>query len=408
MNKFGYFLTIIPAALMFSCGGNQTENGKKDSTANAVQKNYDRKFNDIARYLGGLELSQGAEIGGNDTASFFKEHKTEFNKRWTELDNNRLSKMRDFAKNELHKNIDPKLNLYYPFSGADFLHAYQFFPDAKKCLFIANETVGEVPDLQKMSEKQRMEYLKQVEVALQDIFKRSYFITKRMMNDIPAVKGVIPIYMVFLARTGNEVLNVELIDLVKEGKAIARTGKATGAEGVRFTYRPNGKTDDIRTLEYFNCDASNTGMAKKPQVIQYVKAFGKANVFFKAASYLMHWPFFSDFRDATLQIADGVVEDDTGIPFKYLKNDFSYTLYGTYTHPVRDFGKGGYQADLAEAYKAGTHVKPLPFSLGYHWWDKQQNYMCFKRTKPYQKAMESDGETLKVQEQQDSAAKTGK
>ncbi|MBS3915935.1 MAG: hypothetical protein KG003_15670 [Bacteroidetes bacterium] len=377
-NKKLFFIPCLALLLLSSCG-NSTEAGKKDSTIKETkQENYDRKFNDIARYIAALDLEKGSVVGSSDTSKYFSEHRTEFNQRWKELDEKRLSKMRDFAKNELSKKINPDLNLFYPFSGADFIHANQFFPNAKKSLYIANETVGEVPDLQAMSEKQRKEYLQQVEVALQDIFKRSYFITKRMMNDIPAVKGVIPIYMVFLARTNNEVLNVELIDLVSGGKVISRKGKATGAEGVRFTYCPAGNKSDIRTLEYFNCDASNTGMAKKPQVIQYVKAFGKSNVFFKAASYLMHWPFFSDFRDATLNIADGVVEDDTGIPFKYLKDKYTYTLYGTYTKPVKDFGKGGYQQDLADAYKEGTHVKPLPFSLGYHWWDNQQNYMCFK------------------------------
>jgi hypothetical protein len=376
---------VLVFAAMFiavSCGGGGTKSGgstdtaaKKD-TAKAIV--YDRKFNDYARYLAGMESVDGSVLGA-DTSAYLKEHITEFDAKWAELDKNRLAKMREFAKSELHTHIDPKKNLFYPFSGADFLHAHQFFPNSQKNLYIANETVGVVPDLASMSAKKRIEYLKQVEIALQDIFKRSYFITKRMMNDIPAVKGVIPIYMFFLARTGHEVLNVELIDLVKDGKVISRTGKATGAEGVRFTYRPAGKKDDIRTLEYFNCDASDEGMRRKPQVITYVKAFGEANVFFKAASYLMHQTFFSTFRDATISIADGIVEDDTGIPFRFLKKDYKYFLYGTYTRPVKDFGKGGYQEDLAEAYKLGTNVKPLPFSLGYHWWDKQQNYMCFKK-----------------------------
>jgi hypothetical protein len=373
---------VASVMLLGACGGGSSgAENKTDSTEkkkDTIAQNFDRKFNDYARFLAGMPSPEGSVLGA-DTSTFLKAHIEEFNAKWNELDKNRLAKMREFAKTELHTHIDPKKNLFYPFSGADFLHAHQFFPDSKKNLYIANETVGLVPELKKMSGKQRIEYVKQVEIALQDIFKRSYFITKRMMDDIPAVKGVIPVYMFFLARTGHEVLNVELIDLVKDGKVQPRTGKATGAEGVRFTYRPNGKKEDIRTLEYFNCDASDDGMKRKPQVAAYVRAFGSANVFFKAASYLMHQTFFSTFRDATISIADGIVEDDTGIPFRFLKDKYSYFLYGTYTRPVKDFGKGGYQEDLNEAYKNGTNVKPLPFSLGYHWWDKQQNYMCFKK-----------------------------
>ncbi|MCC7298069.1 MAG: hypothetical protein IT244_07020 [Bacteroidia bacterium] len=376
----GLFSSI---AFLSSCGGGAaTKNEKKQSDSSKgvvadslLNKKWDRKYNDYSRFLAGLPALPGATISFDDSSSsgFIS-----FKSNWENMEKQRLVKMREWANTELYTHIKRQDKLFYPFSGADFLHAYQFFPDAKSSLYLANESVGVIPDLEKMTPAQRANYHKQIEKALMDIFKKSYFITSHMMDDIPEVKGLIPIYMVFMAKTGHEVLNIELIDLSKDG-VIARTGKATGAEGVRITYRPEGKTNDIRVLEYFNCDATDKGMQNKPQVLAYVRKFGKCNVFFKAASYLMHWDFFSEIRNATIEVADGIVEDDTGIPLKYLSKDFNYWLYGRYSKPVKDFGKGGYQPDLAKAYGDSTKVKSLPFSLGYHWQDHNQNYMVYKR-----------------------------
>lgn len=380
------FLLFSVAMVFAGCGGrgagsSHTDTSKVQQPATPDNTQYDRKFNDYAVYMSGQELPADNVLGKEDSLEFYKQHCAQFSKRWKEMDDNRLSKMRSWAKDELWKHIDNSKNLYYPFSGADFLHAYQFFPNAKKSLYIANETVGDIPDIKSMTAKQRVVFLKQIEQVLGDIFKRSYFITGRMKGQIPALKGMIPVYMVFLSRCNMEVLNVELIDLTADHKTVVRKGPATGVEGVRFTYCPKGNRADIRTLEYFNCDASNAGTKAKPQVVAYVKAFGNANVFFKAASYLMHNPGFSEFREACLSIADAVVQDDTGIPYKFVKDQYNVYLYGKYVRPISDFGSDGYQADLAALYKDSSKVKSLPFSLGYHWFDKQQNYMCFVKKK---------------------------
>lgn len=381
---FRFCLSAIAIAVA-SCGGQGSGGSSSDTSRRQTQsenkKEYDRKFNDYAIYMSGQELPSGNVLGKDDSLDFYKQHCAQFSKRWKEMDDNRLSKMRSWAKDELWKHIDNSKNLYYPFSGADFLHAHQFFPNAKRNLYIANETVGDIPDIKSMTAKQRVVFLKQIEQVLGDIFKRSYFITGRMKGQIPALKGMIPVYMVFLSRCNMEVLNVELIDLTSDNKAVVRTGPAKGVEGVRFTYCPNGNRNDVRTLEYFNCDASNAGTKARPQVVAYIKAFGHSNVFFKAASYLMHNQGFSEFREACLSIADAVVQDDTGLPYRFLKDNYKAHLYGKYVRPISDFGSDGYQPDLAALYTDSSIVKPLPFSLGYHWFDKQQNYMCFVKKK---------------------------
>jgi hypothetical protein len=377
-----------------SCGGSG-KTTDKDSTApkkDTIKKaapaiQFDRKFNDYARFMAGLPALPGSSLSGMDSVASYKKTVDQFNTRWKEMDKTRLSLMRDWAKKELYPKVDENLNTFYPFSGPDFLNAYQFFPNSKKYLFLANEMVGRVPDFDKMSVNQRSGYYQNIFGALRDIFYRSYFITQYMGSDIPKVQGTIPIFMVFLARTGNEVLNVEHITVDSSGNIVkTEAGSKAMPSGVRITFRPEGKADDIRTLEYFNYDITNvgvnqkSGLRAKPGFVKYLKAYGKCNSFLKAASYCPHYESFSDIKDITVQLSQALLQDDTGVPWKFLKDDFNPFLYGQYVKPIANFkGSGYFQPELATLYKDSTKVKPLPFSLGYHFQDNKQNYMLFVR-----------------------------
>lgn len=386
MNKIFIIPVILLASGIASCGNGASTGGKSQDTAKShtdtvVHTNVDTKFNDYARYIAGLSLKNGGVLGNLDADSAYVKHCKMMDTRWAEMEKNRLSKMRSFADSELYKRLDKNDNLYYPFSGADFLHASTFFPNAKKSLYLALEQVGEFPELGKIDARLRNAYLISIQATLSDIFRRSYFITRQMERDIPVVKGVIPVFMVFITRQGYDILNVELTELDAKGMTIARTNNTKALRGMRITYCPTANKRDVRSLEYFSCDASNDGVKEHPELITHVKAFGDANVFFKAASYLMHNPYMSEFREASLSITKAVVQDDTGFPFRVLKDGYNANLYGTYVAPIRDFGKGGFQPELAKLYKESGRVKKLPFSLGYHWWDNNQNYMCFVRKK---------------------------
>jgi len=386
-------LSIIIASLgMLSCGGSNNnkpqkqDTGKSDTARKTAVANFERKYNDYARFIAGMAPNSGSSMAKYDSIKQVKEHAVQFSNRWDEMDKNRLSLMRKWAKDELHPKVDENHNTFYPFSGPDFLHMVQFYPNSKRYLFLANEMVGNVPEFEKMNQAQVLNYLNSIEKALGDIFRRSYFITSYMGSQIPAVKGVVPIFMVFFARTGYEITNVELITIDATGKSVLRNQNPKGISGVRFTFCPAGKYDDVRTLEYFNTDISNVGtsgnggLKARPEMVKYIEAFGKANTFVKAASYLLHYETFSTIKDLTQAKSISLLQDDTGIPYRFLAKDFSCSLYGKYTIPVKNFSATGhYQKDLAKLYADSSKVKSLPFSLGYHWQDKNQNYMLFVR-----------------------------
>lgn len=398
MKKLLYLIPAIVFVGMLACGGS-TGKSKQDTGKTAVagdtgkaagpELKFDRKFNDYARFMAGLPALPGSALASMDSVPEHRANVAAFNARWEEMDKSRLSKMRQWAKDEIYPKIDKNLNTFYPFSGPDFLNVYQFYPNSRKYLFLANEMVGRVPDLGNMNKAQRTHYFKNIDAALKDIFTRSYFITQYMGSDIPRVQGTIPIFLVFMARTGHEILNVEHITVNSTGEVVKVSENSNQLPaGVRITFRPEGKAGDIRTLEYFNYDITNVGvkgnagMRAKPGFVKYIKSFGKCNSFLKAASYCPHYESFSDIKDIIVELSAAVLQDDTGVPWKFLKKEFTPHLYGQYVKPIANFsGSGYFQPELATLYRDSSKVKPLPFSLGYHFKDNKQNYMLFVKNK---------------------------
>ena len=99
----------------------------------------------------------------------------------------------------------------------------------------------------------------------------------------------------------------------------------------------------------------------------------------KSASYLMHYGTFSQMRELVMKKSEAILEDDTGIPYKYFKPaEWTPNLYGKYTKPIADFQARLWQEDLQFAYDSTDQYSgTLPFSLGYHWGDGVQNYMIY-------------------------------
>jgi hypothetical protein len=80
----------------------------------------------------------------------------------------------------------------------------------------------------------------------------------------------------------------------------------------------------------------------------------------------MHEGGFEIVRDYVMKNSDLLVEDDSGIPWRYFdRNKWQLRLCGRYAGPI-DIFKQHRQADLAEAY-AKANPLPMGFSFGYRW-----------------------------------------
>ncbi|MBC7389515.1 MAG: hypothetical protein H7329_09915 [Opitutaceae bacterium] len=298
----------------------------------------------------------------------------------------RLGLMREWAKNEYDKKAQKSDTLFYPFSGPDFLNAYTLFPNTKTYFLIALEPIGLLPEIEPNQSVKTEKFFSNLKISLDDIYKKSYFITKRMNVHLGgAVYGTLPLMTVFLKQTDHTISDIKSIKLDSTGKFIEGSyselaKSAKRPRGVKIEFYKNGEKT-LRQLYYFSADLGDGALTDKFRFRKFLDKMGHFNAYAKSASYLMHYEEFAVIRNHILNKANLLLQDDTGIAFHYVKKeDWNICLYGTYVPPVKDFSKYLYQKSLTEAYKKDSaNVKELPFELGYHWGSKKNNLMLFVR-----------------------------
>ena len=378
---------VAPAAVNV----NQVIATHTDTSAAAVS--HDTLLNDYALFLAGMQPMNAKNIPVKLNNQFFTKYASEMDANFSKIDENRLSKMRSWSKTELKTEQEKPLTLFYPFSGPDILHALAFYPNATQYVMIAMERPGDMPNIQKMDSSNASYYLNSVYQSLQDIFEKSYFITHKMINDLQKVKvnGVTPLMVVFLERTGHSVVAIHKNHLNDDGSVSALPADSLPThvnDFIEIFFRTAG-TDTLRKITYFRANLGDQTFEKLPALgqnkplLNYLNKLPDFYMYAKSASYLMNYGTFSAIRDVCLTKSKSILQDDTGIGFKYFdQKTWKIKLYGHYVTPVRDF-KDVYDKNLAAAYaKDSTAVKQLNFSLGYHWGNiNNQNLMKAERVK---------------------------
>lgn len=379
-----------PKAQPAANSNDTTATGKVASETHKTVKP-DSVLHEYALFLAGMKTESNnipAKISKNN---FYKKYAAEMDSNFLNIERNRLSKMRTWSNTELAVEHSKPGVLFYPFSGPDMLHAMTLYPNATEYIMIAMEKPGDIPDLQKMDSAQSAYYLNSVYQSLEDIFQKSYFITRKMIQDLQKVKvnGVTPLVCIFLERTGHKVVQIKKNHLNDNGTISELPVDSLPNhvnDFIEIYFRTEG-TDTLRKITYFRENLGDGPFAGLPSLKEnkafqnYLNSRPDFYMYTKSASYLMNYGTFSIIRNICLSKSKSILQDDTGIGFKYFdKGTWKMKLYGKYVTPVRDF-KGVYDTALEQAYKTdSTNVKPLSFSLGYHWGNQSnQNLMKAER-----------------------------
>ncbi|NER20915.1 MAG: hypothetical protein F6J86_04995 [Symploca sp. SIO1B1] len=365
-----------------------TEVAEAESTQEEAVVEFDEektaKLTATARFLAGMEVSDNEAIAQMTESGAWQSHASYLNGAWSQLEAQQLSKARAWSEGELQAINASSPPIFYPFSGPDFLYGFTMFPKGSEYVMLALEPVGEVPDLEELSESQRNAKLQGVVGALSEILKFSFFRTNDMQVDL-AQQGALPIILVFMARTNNQIMDIQPISM-DENANIQPQGEGAASDnsisGVKITFLPEGESDP-RTLHYFSTDISNEGLAKTPQLKAFVEQLGTPTTYLKAASYLMYRDSFSQIRDLILTQSDNLLQDDSGMPIKYVDEEqWDITYYGNYTSPIGLFAER-YQPDLRKIYQGDNTIKPLNFGIGYKFGVNESNLMLStKKDKP--------------------------
>lgn len=313
-------------------------------------------INDIARLFGGMSSShsQSMAVGA---------HKLRMDNLWAKHQNAFRGPLQSWASAEIG-DIKGANAMFYPFSGPDFLFASALFPSAETFVLCGLEPAEPLPRLSDLSQGEIDGGLQGLHNAVSTIMQSGYFITTEMRSDLQATRfrGVLPLLLAFMARTGHTVDSVDTVRL--DGAGNVTLAGSSGNTGLMIRCR-NGFGSSKRVF-YFKQDLSNSGVSAGGPFLTFVSRLGRVPAFLKSASYLMHEGGFSNIRDYLLRHSSAIVQDPSGVPYReFNRYGWDLWLYGNHRGTLSIFS-GGQQPDLTAAYSSGRHpVKPINFGIGY-------------------------------------------
>jgi hypothetical protein len=347
----------------------------------------DTAVNNFSRLIAGKDSIITYTTGWD--ANFIKNFASMTTAKVNKIKEERLNKMTVWNTENLERNqIAKDQFVFYPFSGGDFIHVNALFPDAKEYLMVAREDVGDIPDLMQKDAAYVNEYLSDVDTILRDIYHKSYFITKNMIEDTKnrtLVNGMFPLILWASVQSGHDIVGYTY--MIMNDSTNNLEPKKSGTEQVKpdaveITIK-HAATGQLRKITYISCDISNDGFTTRKSFMNYItnKVPKGCNTFVKSASYLMQYGSFTKIRSLVLDKSKFLLQDDTGIPYRvFSPADWKIELFGIYEKPVKDFDISVYQKELITAYQDSTLYKgKINFSLGYHWGSRNQNQMIAVR-----------------------------
>ncbi|MFD0893683.1 hypothetical protein KBB96_09100 [Luteolibacter ambystomatis] len=318
-----------------------------------------------ARFLAGQTVT-GSSLEPLCGEAAWQQHAREFTKAWQDVDKRQLAKIADWMPRVAPYAYEDSATLFYLFSGPDFLYSHAYFPNAATTVMCGIEPVGSLPDVAALTPEQRAGSLQNLRKSISDSLDFSFFRTKAMKEDLQntALNGTTPVLYLFLAHAGCRITTAEKVWVDGTGEIQTQQSPQAKTPGVKIAYvAPNGRN---QTVYYFSSDLSNEGIRTSPGFIAFCNKQGVGNGFAKAASYLMHMAEFSKARDFLLTHTKTMIQDDSGIPYRFFKDaGWNVVTAGHYLPPI-DLFKERYQADLHEAFKEQPVIE-LPFSAGYRW-----------------------------------------
>ena len=335
-------------------------------------------FDDTAKFLAGMPPAEASPLSALTKERNWQQHVKTMDKAFATVEKSTLSPIRVWSAANLKS---PQSTLFYMFSGPDFLFADAFFPNATTYVMAGLEPAGDIPDLMKLQRRGGVPGLGHLESSMRTLLAVSFFITKEMQSSLgeSALRGTIPVLYVFLARTGKHVRDVSLIHIDNEGEVQPEDKKAkTAARGVKIVFA--GADGRERTLYYFTTNLANDG-TKSGGFLKFLDKLGPADSFHKSASYLMHGNEFSRIRDFIVAKSAAVVQDDSGIPYRFFdEKDWQLYPFGRFPEASELFPHG-YQPKFRDLFKKDRAGK-LDFGIGYRWRVGQSNLLLAVKRAP--------------------------
>jgi hypothetical protein len=182
------------------------------------------------------------------------------------------------------------------------------------------------------------------------------------------VDGLFLPILELLVRSHHTILGFRYVRLDDAGQIVERPAgyKAPGKignKGLEIDFR---RDDDqsVHKLLYFSVNLSDQRLRENQPFLAFLASLKGTATLLKATSYMVHKPEFSMIRERVLSGSVAVLQDDSGIPYRFFAAaPWTVQLYGAYVRPYGSF-RWLQQTDLRKAYLS-SGPKPLTFRIGY-------------------------------------------
>lgn len=363
---------LLSFGLLVACSNQEEirQNGLVDSEANLKQQQIEEHvskfvpndFDRFAKRLAGLPCMWDRMLDME-----YEEYRRDIDIAWGKLQESSLAHVRPWAE----KNIDDKIaycsRLFYPFGGPDIAYALEFFPNCDDYVLVGLEPIGSFESIVRLIEGRRYD---KIYNALDHFLEKGYFVTSYMKNDLSkqGAHGCLAMLVFQVAKLGYNIVSIEDIGLNLNGRCPIENALIRGIK-ISIESSVNFKAKDVY---YFRVDLNNNNHNGVAALTKFVRAkdFG---TFIKSSSYILFNNKFSDARAFILNNAKFVLQDDTGIPFKYLSNYHKYA-FGQYTEPTLNVFKDHAQSDLRSFFDSSKPAS-INFKIGYGFMQGRPNLL---------------------------------
>jgi len=253
--------------------------------------------------------------------------------------------------------------VFYPFSGPDFSTVSQLFPKAKRYILVAMQAAERPIHLAELKPRAARQTLEVLTQAWGNYGQSGFFVTEyldRYLHTNQVRIGASTFLGTFFQLKGLTVRSMVPISVNEQGEIEELDPRESQWRSVRFRLDRAGETV---VVDYLRIDLSDKGLSGQPGHQKFVEQASSHPVLLKAASHLPQNAGFSIIAQHLVSRSPFIIQDETGIRYKQLQEQYNLTLFGKLERTHSAFG--GYQRDLVKAFAENKDIRPLNFRVGY-------------------------------------------
>lgn len=369
---------IFPVLLILiaSCGNPKLTEEKTGRTVGAkVDGRSGFYYDDMARYLSGLDLPAGSNLAAYTGAPEYAEHRKKMTAFWERVRSHSIAPISEWRETTMNRNPNGAVCIenrpaIYPFCGADIINLYTICPKASEYIMVALEKAGDLPQ-PKLHSKEFYRGLRAMRHGIYNIADRNYFLSVHMKKDFvrnEEISGIAPVLLAFAAGLDWRIIDMEKIYLSPDGVAVPLDDSSLDfrPRGVRIWFRTANDTR-LRSLTYIEQFLSSESVAPQHPLAKFLRQKAGGMMMMKSAGYVVHTPAATAVRDFFMTLPNTVVQDDSGFKYTDIKDNFHISVYGIFDrHPgLKEISyRDQTQPELTMLYRQENPL-PLKFNFGY-------------------------------------------